>query len=182
MGTLKNIAGRISNWLAYLEEKSFILAGVLVSVATILVTANVVGRYFLNRPISWVLEITQYILVWFTFLSIAWILRIDRHIKVEVLTMHLPRRPQIILELFSDVIGLVVTGVLTSFGGIVVFEFYRSHMRETSPLQPPSWPIFLVIFLGAALTLAEFIRRIVRELVELRSLSGGESDKTPGTG
>jgi len=182
MGTLKNIAARISSRLAYIQEKSFILAGVLISASTILVTANVVGRYFLNSPISWVLEITQYILVWFTFLSIAWILRIDRHIKVEVLTMHLPRRLQIILELFSDVIGLVVTGLLTSFGGIVVLDFYKKHMRETSPLQPPSWPIFLVIFLGAALTLAEFIRRTVKDFNDLRELKGTESEKKPDSG
>jgi C4-dicarboxylate transporter DctQ subunit len=174
MGTLKSMAGRISYWLGYLEEKFFTLAGVLIWVATILVTANVVGRYFLHRPISWVLEITQYILIWFTFLSMAWILRIDRHIKVEVLTIHLPRRARIILDLFSDVTGLVVTSVLTSFGGIVVIEFYKKHMRETSPLQPPSWPLFLVIFLGAVLTLVEFIRRIVKNSRELRELSDGE--------
>ena len=182
MGTLKNITVRISYWLGYIQAKSFSLAGVLIWVATILVTANVVGRYFLNRPISWVLEITQYILVWFTFLSIAWILRIDRHIKVEVLTIHLSRRVQMILELFSDVIGLLVTGVLTSFGAIVVIEFYKKHMRETTPLQPPSWPLFLVIFLGAALTLAEFIRRIVKDSQDLRELSGAKADKTPGSG
>ena len=158
------------------------MAGILIGFATLLVTANVVGRYFLNRPISWTLEITQYILVWFTFLSIAWILRLDRHIKVEVLTMHLSRRAKIILDLFSDAIGLVVTGVLTSFGAIVVIEFYQSHMRETSPLQPPSWPIFLVICLGAALTLAEFIRRIVQDSQDLHELSRTNPDKTQGAG
>jgi C4-dicarboxylate transporter DctQ subunit len=181
METLKNMAVRISYWLGYIEEKSFTIAGVFVWGATILVTANVVGRYFLNRPISWALEITQYILVWFTFLSIAWILRINRHIKVEVLTIHLSHRAQIILELFSDVIGLLVTGVVTGFGAIVVIEFYEKHMRETTPLQPPSWPLFLVIFLGAAFTLAEFIRRIFKDSQDLREPSGAKADKTPGS-
>ncbi|MFH1953849.1 MAG: TRAP transporter small permease [Pseudomonadota bacterium] len=180
METVKKIALRISSWLGYVQEKAFALSGMFIWAATILVTANVIGRYFLNRPISWVFEITQYILVWFTFLSIAWILRIDRHIKVEVLTMHLSRRGQIILDLFSDLIGLLVTGLVTVFGAIVINDFYLKSMRETSPLQPPSWPIFLVIFLGAALTLAEFIKRLIEDSRALRELSGAEEEKATG--
>ena len=94
--------------------------------------------------------------------------------------MHLSRRAQIILDLFSDVIGLLVTGLVTGFGAIVVKDFYMKSMRETSPLQPPSWPIFLVIFLGAGLTLAEFIKRLVNDSQALRELSGVEEDQATG--
>lgn len=164
-----------SSWLDWLEEKSFSLSGILIWVATALVTANVVGRYFLRSPLAWVIEVTQYILVWFTFLSVAWVLRSDRHIKVEVLTTHLPRRVQIILDLFSDLIGLIVTGTVTIFSAILVTRFYSTHMRETSLLEPLSWPLFLAIVAGSALTMFEFIRRIFKDCQSLRELFCKES-------
>jgi C4-dicarboxylate transporter DctQ subunit len=169
-------AGRsASSWLDWLEEKSFSLSGMLIWVATALVTANVVGRYFLRSPLAWVIEVTQYILVWFTFLSVARVLRSDRHIKVEVLTAHLPSRVQTILDLFSDLIGLIVTGTVTCFSALLVIRLYRTHMRETSLLEPLSWPLFLAIVAGSALTMFEFIRRIVKDCQSLRELPGKES-------
>ncbi len=178
METVINIVLRVSKWLSQVEKKAFDLAGLFVWGATLLVTANVVGRYFLNAPIDWAFEITQYILVWFTFLSIAWILHSDRHIRVEVLTMRLSSRAQIILDLFSDALGLFVMALLSIFGMLVEIQFFQRHMRVTSPLQPTSWPIYLVIFLGAVMTFAEFIRRIVNDSQKLRELSvGGDGVK-----
>ena len=171
---LRSAGQRASSWLGRLEEKSFALSGILVWVATALVTANVVGRYFLRSPLAWVIEVTQYILVWFTFLSVAWVLRSDRHIKVEVLTSHLPRRVQIILELFSDLIGLIVTSTVTGFSAVLVVRFYSTHMRETSLLEPLSWPLFLAIFAGSALTMLEFVRRLFKDCQSLRELPGKE--------
>jgi C4-dicarboxylate transporter DctQ subunit len=172
---IRSAGQRASSWLAWLQEKSFTLSGILIWVATALVTANVVGRYFLHSPLAWVIEVTQYILVWFTFLAMAWVLRSDRHIKVEVLTTHLPRRVQIILDLFSDWIGLIVTGTVTGFSAILVIRLYRTHMRETSLLEPLSWPLFLAIVAGSALTMLEFIRRIFKDCQSLRELPGKES-------
>jgi len=172
--SIRSVTERFSSWLGWLEKKSATFAGILVWVLTAIVTANVVGRYFFNRPLGWAFESAEYILVWFSFLAVAWILRNNRHIRVEVLTIRLPRRAQIILELFSHVICLVVFTVLTVFGVIVVLELYSRNIREISLLQAPSWPIYSGIVIGSALMLMEAVRQLFIDSRKLRGL--GDSD------
>ena len=57
----------------------FILAFLLV-----LTNYEVVGRYLLNRPAAWSLEIIEYGLLYLTFLGAAWLLKEDEHIKMDI--------------------------------------------------------------------------------------------------
>ena len=49
-------------------------------------------RYFLNRPLVWVLELTEYALLWVTFLGAAWLLRQGGHVQVDVIVDFMSRR------------------------------------------------------------------------------------------
>ena len=59
-----------------MRERVCASAATLIFVAMMLVVcAEVLLRYGFNSPISWVVEISEYALLWITFLGAAWVLR-----------------------------------------------------------------------------------------------------------
>jgi TRAP-type C4-dicarboxylate transport system permease small subunit len=79
-------------------------AGLLLSFILISVCLEVVMRYFLNRPLQWVIELTEYALLYITFLGTAWLLKKDGHIAVDVMLFRLGPRAQAFLGVFSSAI------------------------------------------------------------------------------
>ena len=54
-----------------------IVAGILLVFAMLIISGAVFSRYFLNRPIGWVIEISEYIILFITFLVAAWLLKLE---------------------------------------------------------------------------------------------------------
>lgn len=76
-------------------ERLFVLANeaVVVGMAIVmvlLVVINVVCRYILNFSLVWAEEVSQYLMVWVTFLGAGLALRQGRHVAVEMLQEYLP--------------------------------------------------------------------------------------------
>jgi hypothetical protein len=53
----------------------FVLAGILLAFSALSVAMAIVSRYFFNRPWGWVVEISEYILLYITFLVSARVLK-----------------------------------------------------------------------------------------------------------
>ncbi len=66
------------------------LVVVLMATMAIFVFANVVSRYLLNHSMVWVEELTQYQMIWITWLGAGLALREGRHIAVDVVQELLP--------------------------------------------------------------------------------------------
>ncbi|MFC2047610.1 TRAP transporter small permease subunit, partial [Chloroflexota bacterium] len=80
-----------------------ILGAILIIIAMLIVAIEVVMRYLLHHPQVWVVETTEYILVWFTFLGAAWILKKEGHVKVEIITARLSPRVQAVLGIITSI-------------------------------------------------------------------------------
>ncbi len=70
------------------------LAVIIVAALAICVGLEVVMRYFFGAPTRWVIEFSEYSLLWLAFLAGAWILRAEGHVRVEMLTETLSPRWQ----------------------------------------------------------------------------------------
>jgi len=68
-------------------------AGLIVAMMTAMVAlvfANVVGRYLFSRSFIWAEELSQYLMVWVTFLGAGLALRHGRHVAMDMLQAALP--------------------------------------------------------------------------------------------
>src|SRR3990167_3110257 len=83
-----------------------------------LVFTNVVSRYILNFSIIWAEELSQYLMVWITFLGAGLAMREGRHVAVEMLQDALPQplartaRLIVIIAVLVFLATLVVLGVM----------------------------------------------------------------------
>ncbi len=148
-------------WLTRVEN---LLAALGIAVMLLIVGAvciEIVLRTFFARPQVWVIEFTEYGLLYITFLGTAWLLRQDGHVSVDLLTNALDREWRRRLALVSAAVGFAVSVVLTVFGVIVTLDTLRRGIYKPTILEFPTWIVLLVIPLGASLLAARFLQRFV---------------------
>ncbi len=153
-----------------------VLGAVLIIIAMLIVTLEVVMRYLLHRPPVWVLETTEYILVWFTFLAAAWILKKEGHVKVEIVVSRLRPRAQALLGIITSITGVILCSLLVIYGSQVVWDHFQRNILMDSLLAPPKAPFLAIIPIGSFLLLLQFLRRSYGSLERWKALSGEEQE------
>jgi len=153
--------GKIDRILDGIIKFFGVIAGILFMMMALIVTYNVVMRYFVARPPVWAVETTEYIMVYATFLAAAWVLSIDGHVKIDVLVMRLSLQKQHLLNVIVSFLGLIACAVL---GWFAVKSTYNLYTREVIMMKMMPWPKWILIApipLGILLTLVQFIRNLV---------------------
>lgn len=153
-----------------------VLGAVLIIIAMLIVTLEVVMRYLLHNPQVWVVETTEYILVWFTFLGAAWILKQEGHVKVEILLSRLSPRTQAVLGIITSIIGAALCSILVVYGTQVVWDSFQKNILLPTMLQLPRAPLFIIIPIGSFLLVIQFLRRSYGYLGSWQTLSGKEQE------
>jgi TRAP-type C4-dicarboxylate transport system permease small subunit len=124
-------------------------------------------RYFLNRPLQWVIELTEYALLYVTFLGSAWLLKQEGHITVDVILVQFSERTQVRLKIFSSIIGVIVSLFLVWYGFEVSWDHYKEGIYNITVLEFPKAPILAIIPIGSLILLMQFIRRTCESIAYL---------------
>ena len=91
---------------------------------TVLVSYEVFTRYVLDRPTIWIGEICSYSLIWIGLLAVIVALADERHLRVDLVLVHLPRKVQAVLNLFTSLLMLGFSGIILWQGFIYFWEAY----------------------------------------------------------
>lgn len=152
ISTIYDIYNRCIGSLAF-------LAGVLIIVIMLSVFVDVTLRYFLNRPIVWVLEASEYTLVYVTFLGTAWLLSKDGHVKVDIIVSALKPRAQTYLNLATSVLMVIICGLLVWYGTQTTLSHFHRHIMSLKYFSTPKFALLAIIPAGSLLLLIESVRR-----------------------
>ena len=107
MKKLGDFFDRILDYLA-------IVAMVLIVGNMLLVVVEVVMRYFFDKPVVWVIEITQYALVFMTFLATAWLLKREGHVIMDLIVNRLNEKGRHIANMITSFIAALVCLIITA--------------------------------------------------------------------
>lgn len=121
------------------------------------VSIDVVMRYFFNSPIFWVDELAEYALLYITFTGAAWVLRKERHVKVDILYSMVSGKSMRKMEILSGLFGIFICAVLTYTGVVVAWDHYQRKIFNPTLLSFPKWVLLAVIPVGTFLLLVIFI-------------------------
>lgn len=128
---------------------------------TLAICAEVLLRYGFNSPISWVVEISEYSLLWITFLGASWVLRHGGHVRVDIALQYMSPAALRVCGLFSSAAGMLITLVLVGFGADATWTaFVRGAFKPTGT-DVPTWMVLIVIPLGGLLLFIRFARMFV---------------------
>ncbi len=148
------------------------LASVAAAVLTVSMVYEVFARYVFDAPTVWAFDVAYMANGAVFLLGVAYVLREDAHIRIDVLRNRLPAR------FGHGVQGVTYLLVLAPFFGMLSWiaashtwrAWVRHEVETVSPWAPLMWPFYLCFAIGlTALTLQLAVEG-------LRALRGLDSD------
>ena len=124
----------------------FILVGMM-----LLVCCDVAGRYILNQPVHGTMEITSFLMVALVYFSLARTQSVKGHIHIDMLTMRLSTRTQLRLTLLSNLLGIVLFGLICWQGLLSAADAWKFGEVTEGLIPFPISPAKSVIPVGCAL-------------------------------
>lgn len=160
MKVLEDLA-KIFDWTLNLL---IIIACVILTFVTLSVCLEVILRYFLNRPQVWVIELSEYSLLYMTFLGAAWVLKSEGHVTVDLITNRLGPKGRAFCSFISFTVCSMVSVVLLLHGTRVTWDYFSKGLYNPTILEIPTAAILVVIPVGGITLLIQSIRGACRNL------------------
>ena len=123
-------------------------SGLCCAVSMLLITADVVGRYFFNSPIPGTLEVTEFMLCMIVFGGLTYLEIRGEHVRILLIYSRLSAKAQFALSIFAKGLGFL-------FFGLMTWQTFRSALHSFI-IQEATWgevsvPLWIgktFIFLG----------------------------------
>lgn len=174
----------LSNGLRSFNRWMALLSAFLIFAATLVLTYEVVTRYFLKVANDWVIELCIFMLIAATFLSAGYTQAERGHVGIEVLDEVMSPKWNRIRLLMGDAMSLVVVGFIANNAWHFASNAYEQGWATSSTWAPPLWiPYFFMAFGLTTLSL-QMVAQIVESLVRLagRAPAGYATTDAAGTG
>jgi C4-dicarboxylate transporter DctQ subunit len=161
-GDNKGVFRPLVKWFDKTLDFFAILAMILISVTAVVTTAEICMRFFFNKPLMWSMEVTEYCLIWMTFLGTAWVLRKEGHVMVDVIVTRIPKTSRHMLDTILSIIGILMCLLLTWYGAKVTLHYIQTGRTMSTILMPQTWIMYIIIPIGSLLLTIQFIRRTLK--------------------
>jgi TRAP-type C4-dicarboxylate transport system permease small subunit len=165
------VIGRASKAASFLGGlATLVLAGAI--------TADVLLRYFLNRPLLGVDEVAGFLQVLVVFWGCAYTFQQGGHIRVDLVTSHLPGPLRAWLRVVTLALGLLLLGVIcwvTTQSALTAYHY----QRVSAVMLYPLWPAMLLIPTGLALMAVAMLAALGRQLRAALGPRAGRDEVAP---
>ncbi len=135
-----------------------VLVAVLVLFMMVATIANIVFRMF-GSGLLWAFELTEYCVFLIPFLGAAWLLKMDGHVKLDVLIERMNTRIKAVLNTVTSLLGGVTVLVLAWYSGLNALDAYEVGYATTGILTLPRFVFLLIIPIGCLALFLQFIRK-----------------------
>lgn len=152
-----------------IEVSLAVVSCVLIAFVGLAICYEVVMRYFFNNPTTWSAEVSRFALVYITFLGVAWVLKKEGHVKVDILTSRLSPRTQALVNAIHSIISAIVCLVIIPYGVKLTLQSIQMGYRIQSELGTPYFLILIVVPVGIFLFFVRFLRKASEYLAKWRA-------------
>lgn len=150
-----------------LLELMVMLVGILVFI-TAAVCYAIGMRFFFTKTTIWIMQATEYGLLWMVFLSTTWLLREKGHIISDVLVSHLSEKNRRYIDCIMFVVGGLACTVLAVFGTIYIYDCIVKGVTDVRAITVPKSPIFVIIPIGSILLTIQFFRMAWSTFIDIK--------------
>jgi C4-dicarboxylate transporter DctQ subunit len=147
----------VENAVVSMNKVLVFMASVMMAGLMITVCADLTLRYFFNSPLLWGTEVTEILLLYITFLGMAWVFREDGHVVIDVFTNKAIGRKKKVLNGISYFLVGIVSAVLVYYGFYAAYDHYKRGVFNPTVIETPIWLIILVIPVGSVPLLLEIL-------------------------
>ncbi len=141
-----------------------------------IIMAEVVGRYFFNRPLLWSHEAMTYVCAFIYLMGGAYVLKNRGHIGVDLIHKRFSIRGRAIMDLVVFIFFLIY--IITLLRTSTTFAMRSINILEKSgtPWNPPIYPVKAGVLVAAVLIFLAGIANFIRDLKV--AITGKEEEET----
>lgn len=115
-------------------------------------------RYFFRQTTIWIIQTTEYALLWIVFLATTWLLREGGHITTDIIYSHLSNKAKAYLDTIMFIIGGLTCAVMLYYGVTYTYECITSNVTDVRAVTVPKSAVFIIIPIGSFLLTIQFFR------------------------
>jgi TRAP-type C4-dicarboxylate transport system permease small subunit len=146
-----------------------ILSGILIILMTFIASYGVMRRYVFKSPEPYSYELSMMFLLWTFVLALAYLEKMDGHLKMDLFVSLLPKRiKNFILNVIGPMLGLIFCVVLTYEGWIVSMYSLEISEKSMSVWAVPLFPVKIIIPIGYGLLCIVLLLKIIREILRIK--------------
>ncbi len=139
----------------------------------LLISGQIVARWF-NSHIPSSDDISGYLVVWATYLGLAYAMQQASHIRVELFLTRCSSKTARRLNLVVCVIALVLVGFLLYYTTALMLESYEYEDKTDGEIAMPLWLVQLPMVVGNAMFLIAIVDYFFKVLSDHSSSRGVE--------
>jgi TRAP-type transport system small permease protein len=152
-----------------------LVSAAAMSIMTLVIVANVVGRYFFKKPLAGSIELIQMLAVVVVFFGVAYTEFRRGHVGVELLTAALSRPIQAILASIMCFLSAIYFAIMAWRCAVLAQEYLFPVFRKTDVLLIPFTPFIFVTALGSAALVLETLIHVFRPLPDEEEIKEKET-------
>jgi TRAP-type C4-dicarboxylate transport system permease small subunit len=147
--------------------------GALVIVIMLLIVIDVCGRYFFNAPLKGGIESSELMMTWLLFVPLAYGVVQNAHVRVTMLTMHLPPRLNMIVEIAGTVLSIAFFSTVTYVAWIRFWESFSAGEAMAASIWLPLWFQKLALPVGFFLFVVQLCVSMVNTIRKYKGCAHG---------
>jgi TRAP-type C4-dicarboxylate transport system permease small subunit len=170
---MSRVFSRVNGLFAFLGAAVLLFMMFSISYGALTRTFN------LPSPI-WIIQVSEYSLVWICFLATAWVLSQNKHVRVDILMSRFDRKRQTRLLFVQDTVSTALCAVFCYLGILSTWDHLKDKVMDVGSIDVPKAWIIAVIPFGFLLLTLQFFHRAVEDVRRLKFSPKSETGKTSG--
>lgn len=146
----------------FFESIAFVMATASASLVLAMsgwITYDVLTRSLFGFASPWAFDLSEYALVWITFLGAPWVLLQDRHVRIEIVIDCLSPKTQRRLGIIVSLVAIAACLVLAWKTGLAAWQYYDDNIQMPRIWRIPRiWPYVIIPVGSLSLSLAFLVR------------------------
>lgn len=153
-------------WVKFNDTLS-IISGLWLAFVMVIICIDVGARIFFNSPIVGIVPLVVVSIPALVFLPMAGTEIHDAHLRVELVSILVSRRWQLVLDLLTFLLGLIYISIMAW-----IFFIFAGDALEAGEYLPGmarirTWPTKIVMFVGVALFAIQLVLNLIGTLTKL---------------
>ena len=162
---------RVSQAIDWLNEKVGRIAVWAVLVSCLVSAVNATLRYLISSSSNAWLELQWYLFGVMVLLGAPFVLKVNEHVRVDVVYSRLTPRRQAMIDLFGIIFFLMPAAILLAWMSWPWFvDSYVNNEMSSNAGGLVRWPVKLLLPLGFGLLMLQGISEIIKRIAYLRGL------------
>ena len=166
----------VPSWGEILRNLDYYLAAVCMMFVTIYCFVNVICRFFVGKTSAGLDELNIIVFIWFLYASIAYCVRLDKHIRIEILDLYVSEKVSACIKITSDAI-LFVFSAYIAYAGLQLIQFNLKYVAKTSILEIPVFLIYSIVFMSFTVMTVFFMKNLYAKVKRLQTMLQYKGDR-----